>query len=263
MLYYVAKPLKETNGRYYLTPSLNSNILFVHKVFYGFPICRIELELCYNVHGGNIPSEWLDRNFFNVYTVTNCCLCYSIEHITTRSMVILWLLDLNPMDNATTLLLSNLRERCLSRSAALHTSKPRYYANSEHHRLKLRLIQALAAIVSVDAVWDERFADALLNESNQLNITFILECIIAYTIEPSQLFKLLDQVLDAVIFSKIEIAKKNIFTKFENIKIDFYLDFDIGEIFFKIFIFETKTIFKFVTIIICSRNHRMLVDPYL
>lgn len=109
-------------------------------------------------------------------------------------MVILWLLDLNPMDNATTLLLSNLRERCLSRSATLYTSKPRYYANSEHHRLKLRLIQALAAIVSVDAVWDERFADALLNESNQPNITFILECILAYTIEPDRLINLLEQV---------------------------------------------------------------------
>lgn len=133
-------------------------------------------------------------------TVTNCCLCYSIEHITTRSMVILWLLDLNPTDNATTLLLSNLRESCLSRGAALYASKPRYYANSEHHRLKLRLIQALAAIVSVDAVWDERFADALLNESNQPNITFILECIIAFTIEPPRLLKLLDQVRDIILY---------------------------------------------------------------
>lgn len=61
MRYYVAKPLKATNGRYCPTPSLNSNILFVHKVFYGFPICRIELELCYDIHGGNIPSEWLVR----------------------------------------------------------------------------------------------------------------------------------------------------------------------------------------------------------
>lgn len=112
-------------------------------------------------------------------------------------MVILWLLDLNPTDKSTTLLLSNLRERCLSRSAALYTSKPRYYANSEHHRLKLRLMQALAAIVSVDAVWDERFADALLNESNQLNVTFILECIVAHTIEPTRLLNLLDQVCNS------------------------------------------------------------------
>lgn len=109
-------------------------------------------------------------------------------------MVILWLLDLNPKDNTTTLLLSYLKERCLSRSAALYASKPRYYANSEHHRLKLRLIQVLAAIVSVDAVWDERFADALMNENNQLNVTFILECIIAYTIEPDRLLDLLNQV---------------------------------------------------------------------
>lgn len=92
-------------------------------------------------------------------------------------------------------ILATLRDKCFSRLSQLRAAKPRYYADSEHHRLKLRLVQTLAIIESCQPTekcpLDDRFIHILLHENNQLNITYILECIIA---NRRSMIEFLDQV---------------------------------------------------------------------
>lgn len=56
-------------------------------------------------------------------------------------------------------------------------------------------MQALAILFSRSPTWDIRLQTALLNENNQPNVTFILELMIARTIEPSHLSKILQEVV--------------------------------------------------------------------
>lgn len=90
--------------------------------------------------------------------------------------------------------ISDLTNYLFKLSADLNLSKPRYYADSQQHRSKLRVVQALATIVCRSRNWDTRLKNALLNENNQPNVTFILELIIGRTIESSHLSKLLQEV---------------------------------------------------------------------
>lgn len=80
-------------------------------------------------------------------------------------------------------------------SAQLNLSKPRYYADSQQHRSKLRIMQALAVLFGrSNKAWDIRLQTALLSENNQPNVTFILELIIGATIDPKHLTNLLAEV---------------------------------------------------------------------
>lgn len=79
-------------------------------------------------------------------------------------------------------------------SADLNLSKSRYYADSQQHRSKLRIVQALAVLLHRSGAWDIRLQTALLNENNQPNVTFILELMIGRTIDSSHLSKMLQEV---------------------------------------------------------------------
>ncbi|XP_037024426.1 uncharacterized protein LOC119066209 isoform X2 [Bradysia coprophila] len=89
--------------------------------------------------------------------------------------------------------LSDLRNYLFKLSADLNLSKPRYYADSQQHRSKLRIMQALAVLLSKSNTWDGRLQAALLNENNQPNVTFILELMIGRTVDSVHLKKLLQE----------------------------------------------------------------------
>lgn len=97
-------------------------------------------------------------------------------------------------------------------SAELNSSKPRYYADSQQHRSKLRVIQALAILFNRSKMWDDRLQTALLNENNQPNVTFILELMIGRTIQPSHLIKLLQEVSIWARYAN-QLKKKIFYTK--------------------------------------------------
>lgn len=70
----------------------------------------------------------------------------------------------------------------------------RYYTNSYHHSLKLRITQALAFLFRLDRRWDDRMLKILLEEANQTNVTHINELIIAETVESDRLLQMIENV---------------------------------------------------------------------
>lgn len=70
----------------------------------------------------------------------------------------------------------------------------RYYTNSYHHSLKLRITQALAFLFRLDPVWDDRMLKIILEEANQINVTHMNELIIAGTIDPAQMLQIIRNV---------------------------------------------------------------------
>lgn len=81
-----------------------------------------------------------------------------------------------------------LKDMLLNKSIELNKKKGRYYNNSYQHRIKLRIFQALGKLFFIDKLWDERLLlPTLYIETNQPSITYILECIIAQTIDQNRL----------------------------------------------------------------------------
>lgn len=70
----------------------------------------------------------------------------------------------------------------------------RYYTNSYHHSLKLRITQALAFLFRLDGTWDDRMLKILLEEANQTNVTHINELILAATIQTDQMLPIIEKV---------------------------------------------------------------------
>lgn len=70
----------------------------------------------------------------------------------------------------------------------------RYYTNSYHHSVKLRITQALAFLFRLDGKWDDRMLKILLEEANQTNVTHINELILAATIQPDQMLQIIEKV---------------------------------------------------------------------
>lgn len=70
----------------------------------------------------------------------------------------------------------------------------RYYTNSYHHSLKLRITQAFAFLFRLNSKWDDRMLKIILEEANQPNVTHINEIIIANTINPTQLLQMIANV---------------------------------------------------------------------
>lgn len=84
--------------------------------------------------------------------------------------------------------IKQLKSNLLNKSIELNRKKSRYYKNSHQHRIKLRIFQALANLFHIDNEWDERLLiDTLYMEINQPCITYILEYIIAQTIDRNRL----------------------------------------------------------------------------
>lgn len=86
----------------------------------------------------------------------------------------------------------NLKNLLFATNSENH--RVRYYTNSYHHSLKLRLTQALAFLFRLDPKWDDRMLKIILEEANQTNVTHINELIIAETIEPSQMLQIIENV---------------------------------------------------------------------
>ncbi|XP_055379675.1 uncharacterized protein LOC129610906 isoform X2 [Condylostylus longicornis] len=89
-----------------------------------------------------------------------------------------------------------LRDKLLVESENLN-KKSRYFKNSKHHKLKLRIIQALALLSSFpnipkNYIWTDRFLMCIFEENNQTDVTYIMELVIAKTISSSKLFNLLE-----------------------------------------------------------------------
>lgn len=85
-----------------------------------------------------------------------------------------------------------LKNVLFERNAEIY--RPRYFFNSHQHAMKLRLSQTLALLFRLDNEWDERIMDGILKESNQTNVTFITELIIADTVNPYDLLDCIEKV---------------------------------------------------------------------
>lgn len=88
--------------------------------------------------------------------------------------------------------IQNVRDFLFRKNSEIY--RVRYYTNSHHHSMKLRITQALAFLFRLDPKWDARMLEIILQEANQTNVTHINELIIAETIEPSQMLQIIEKV---------------------------------------------------------------------
>lgn len=86
----------------------------------------------------------------------------------------------------------NIKDVLFARNVEIY--RVRYYTNSYHHMMKLRITQALAFLFRMDPIWDDRMLKIILDEANQTNVTHINELIIGYTIEPSKMLSFIGNV---------------------------------------------------------------------
>lgn len=86
----------------------------------------------------------------------------------------------------------NLKNRLFAKNSEIY--RVRYYTNSYHHSMKMRITQALAFLFRLDPIWDERMLKTILEEANQPNVTHINELIIAETVERTQLLQMIRSV---------------------------------------------------------------------
>lgn len=71
--------------------------------------------------------------------------------------------------------------------------KPRYFLNSEHHRLKLRCLQPLLFLSELSKIFEVLLKE-LLEQNNQQSVTHLLEVLLASIC--SEKFELLEKLLD-------------------------------------------------------------------
>lgn len=88
--------------------------------------------------------------------------------------------------------IQNVKDFLFRKNAEIY--RVRYYTNSYHHSMKLRITQALAFLFRLDPKWDARMLEIILQEANQTNVTHINELIIAEIIEPSQMLQIIEKV---------------------------------------------------------------------
>lgn len=86
----------------------------------------------------------------------------------------------------------NVKDLLFTKNGEIY--RVRYYTNSYHHSMKLRITQALAFLFRLDPIWDARMLKIILEEANQTNVTHINELIIGHTIEPSQMLQIIEKV---------------------------------------------------------------------
>lgn len=92
--------------------------------------------------------------------------------------------------------ISTLKHRLFAKNKEIY--RVRYYTNSHHHSMKLRITQALAFLFRLDPKWDDRMLKIILEEANQTNVTHINELIIAETIEPTQMLHMIENVCNSL-----------------------------------------------------------------
>uniref|UniRef100_A0A182PW31 tRNA/rRNA methyltransferase SpoU type domain-containing protein n=1 Tax=Anopheles epiroticus TaxID=199890 RepID=A0A182PW31_9DIPT len=77
------------------------------------------------------------------------------------------------------LFLQKMEQLLIERFAELTKAKERYYADSITHRLKLRIVQALCVVLKLTGTQPYALMDVMLYETNQPNINYLLELIVA------------------------------------------------------------------------------------
>lgn len=87
----------------------------------------------------------------------------------------------------------NLKNLLFTKNGEIY--RVRYYTNSHHHSLKLRITQALAFLFRLDPKWDDRMLKMILEEANQTNVTHMNELIIAATIDPTTILQTISNVI--------------------------------------------------------------------
>lgn len=88
--------------------------------------------------------------------------------------------------------IENIKDILFSRNTDVY--RIRYYTNSHHHSVKLRLTQALAFLYRLNPKWDDRILNLTLTEANQSNVTHLNELILATTVDPSRLIEIIEKV---------------------------------------------------------------------
>ncbi|KAL5279983.1 TARBP1 family protein [Megaselia abdita] len=93
-------------------------------------------------------------------------------------------------------ILKELKENLVQKSIEISLKKPRYFKNSPHHRLKLRVICALAVLHRKESnrVWDDRLLKTVFEENNQTDVTMIAERIVAMSIPKEVLMDLVTKL---------------------------------------------------------------------
>lgn len=89
--------------------------------------------------------------------------------------------------------IGNLKNLLFTKNGEIY--RVRYYTNSHHHSLKLRITQALAFLFRLDPKWDDRMLKMILEEANQTNVTHMNELIIAATIDPTIILQTISNVI--------------------------------------------------------------------
>lgn len=124
----------------------------------------------------------------NDISINMCLSSASSSDCTVRNSALLQLCALSSTAHA------SLLQSCFDQLQQLGSQKPRYYANSETHRLKLRLVQAIAIMSSRLPKWHDQLETMLLAENNQLNVTYIVELLVGATVEPDRLLDMIQKV---------------------------------------------------------------------
>lgn len=88
--------------------------------------------------------------------------------------------------------IKHLKDLLLAKNTEIY--RIRYYTNSQHHSMKLRLTQAIGFLYRLDPEWDDRILNLTLTEANQSNVTHINELIIASIVDPIQLLKIVEAI---------------------------------------------------------------------
>lgn len=91
---------------------------------------------------------------------------------------------------------NKLIDKLINEFNKITKSKPRYFADSQHHRIKLRIVQTLSILFDFTNSSNNFLLNTILNGNNQPNVNYIIECITAKTISSESLIKVLENLND-------------------------------------------------------------------
>lgn len=102
------------------------------------------------------------------------------QDLRVRLMCVIYLYGLSKTsDTEATLLQLKLEKMLTETFEKISKSNPRYYADSLPHRQKLRLVQGLCVVTKLTATQPYPFLHHLLQETNQPNVNYLLELLLA------------------------------------------------------------------------------------
>ncbi|XP_055837829.1 probable methyltransferase TARBP1 [Episyrphus balteatus] len=115
----------------------------------------------------------------------------SLSSFKTREICLKFLTTLCPKQ------VELLQIQLINESKNISIRKPRYFENSKHHRLKLRIAQALTILNHQSKYkWYDYYLYAILHENNQTNVTYMYEFIVATSISQQVLINQMENLAD-------------------------------------------------------------------